>query len=75
MSKGAVFKKWIANAARGDRRVYWHGFLAHDRTNSFIRKDAIEVSAIALEAQSSGLIHVVQKRIAEDCYDYIAVKR
>jgi hypothetical protein len=72
---------WFGTAVPGDRLVYHRGFLAIDVSPLTFKLPEPErrmlqrVADRALQLAEAGLIHVVQRRIAEDEFAYIAIAR
>ena len=50
--------------------VYWTGFLAHDRKK---HHRANEIADIAYGHYLAGRVDLVQRKLGQDVYDYIAV--
>jgi hypothetical protein len=71
----------MANAAAGDRFTYYTGFLALSIDADGRRLPAADRKHLVLVAQSAwasaqrGLIHLLQRRLGENCFEYFAVAR
>lgn len=63
------FNHWLINGPKGSKFVYHIGFLAN--VPSRARREAND----AWNAYQEGLVELVQKRIADGQYLYMAVKR
>lgn len=81
----AQFVSWIAQSHKGDRFQYHLGFLLHDRrfkVTSAINGTGImidnlplgDIAAAVIAAYEEGYIVPVQKRLAEDVYQYLAIR-
>jgi hypothetical protein len=77
--------EWIAQSHKGDRFVYHVGHLLHDRkfrvklagTGGFADVPVIplqNIATAALEAYWSGYVVLVQKRLGEDTFQYLAIR-
>jgi hypothetical protein len=72
---------WLNQANPGDVLEYHRGFLALDRSHhsSLLREDdrqvLCRVANIAMRLSDRGLVDLVQRRIARDCFSYLAVAR
>lgn len=69
------FDKWFRTAAAGERIIYYRGVLTTTRHGNweFVHKDA---AARAWNmAVTTGLLDLIQKKIGDMDYQYIAVKR
>jgi len=66
--EGITLRIWADKAQPGEQRIYHLGFLAR-------AEEASTLAAVALELQHAGEVNLVQKRIAEDMYVYIAQRR
>jgi hypothetical protein len=75
------FCAWVAQAEPGEALVYHRGFLVVD-TDKLLSKLAGEarialrrLADAAFRAAEQDLVHLVQARLATDCFAYIAVVR
>jgi hypothetical protein len=72
---------WYGAAMPGDRLVYHRGFLAIDVSPLTFklpepdRRVLLRLAERALKMAEAGLVHLVQQRIAEDAFTYIAIAR
>lgn len=72
---------WIGQAAPGDRLEYHRGFLALDTfsigspLDDHERKALARVAARAMWAAGQDLVHLVQRRIGEGEFSYLAIAR
>src|SRR5690348_16372930 len=70
-------ESWVRTAAPGQAALYHEGFLANDRqANSLKDLKAMQVNALALMADklaTNGFVHLVQRRIDAEHYQYIAI--
>jgi hypothetical protein len=72
---------WLSQAEPGATLEYHRGFLGVDRTplgqsmSLKDRIDLIDVAERAMRLAEQGLIHLVQRRIADDTFSYLAVAR
>lgn len=53
-----------------ERVVYWTGYVARDRAKS---SRADDISNIAYQHYLAGRVDLVQRRLGENVYDYIAI--
>lgn len=71
----------LADAAPGDTIVYHVGLLARDRdkivTTLFPdRRDELEIVARrAWQMAEAGLVHLLQRRVADECFAYLVIVR
>jgi hypothetical protein len=76
---------WIANSHKGDRFQYHLGHLLHDRrfkvtqarTGGSTLIDNIplgEIADAAVRAYEDGFVVLVQHKISEDLYQYLAIR-
>ncbi|WP_196223267.1 hypothetical protein [Roseibium sp. RKSG952] len=76
-----AFCAWIAQSTPGDRLEYHRGFLALDaypmfsRLTDAARKELQRLGTRAFWAAEQDLVHLLQKRIGEERFSYIAVAR
>ena len=72
---------WVSQAEAGDALIYHRGFLVVDTDKSVSilpteRRLALRgVADAAFRAAEQGLVHLVQERLATDCFAYIAIAR
>lgn len=75
------FKYWLRNAIKGERVVYYTGFLLRDReiltrnglnTDGF--PDTIKAAISAWNSYRDGAVKLVQRKRGDFEYEYIAVK-
>jgi hypothetical protein len=72
---------WLSQAEPGATLEYHRGFLGVDRTplgqsmSLKDRIDLIDVAERAMRLAEQGLVHLVQRRIADDTFSYLAVAR
>ncbi len=72
---------WLSQAEPGETLEYHRGFLGVDRTplgqsmSLKDRIDLIDVAERAMRLAEQGLVHLVQRRIADDTFSYLAVAR
>lgn len=76
-----AFQYWNKGARKGERVVYYDGFLMRDReyfirgggfANNFPPK--IKAAISAWDAYMNGSVMLVQKKVAAHEYQYIAIK-
>ena len=74
------FCDWLASASPGDRFEYHRGFLSLDRSPHAHglpdrqRRRLVEVADFAMTAADSLRVFLIQRRLGDDDYSYIAVK-
>jgi hypothetical protein len=73
------FVKWLGLASPGERIVYAVGFLSIAAHKADIGKDPAgpklnAVQAAAWKAHERGQVHLVQRRLGAERYEYFAVK-
>lgn len=74
------FVDWLVDAEPGDATAYYRGHLSHDRCESTKvhspedRRRLVAIAKRALAAQESGSVHLVQRRLGEADFLYIAVR-
>ncbi len=72
---------WLSQAEPGETIEYHRGFLGIDRTPfgqpmSIIARDDLNcLAARAMRLAEQGLVHLVQRRLGEDAFSYLAVAR
>lgn len=76
-----MFCAWYGSAAPGDRIVYHRGFLAIDvspltyKLPDAERRTLLRVAERALQLAEDGLVHLVQRRMGEGDFTYLAIAR
>lgn len=76
-----MFCAWFGSAVPGDRIVYHRGFLAVDASplTSTVpdaeRRALLSVAERALQLADDGLVHLVQRRMGEGDFIYLAIAR
>lgn len=76
-----IFCAWYGSAVPGDRIVYHRGFLAVDASplTSTVpdaeRRALLRVAERALQLAQDGLVHLVQRRMGDGDFTYLAVAR
>ena len=74
------FVDWILDAEPGAATPYYRGHLAYDRCEStkvhpdHKRRRLIAIARRALAEEENGLVHLVQRRLAEEDYIYLMVR-
>ncbi len=72
---------WLSQAQPGDALEYHRGFLGIDRTShgqpmtAKDRADLIRMGERAMRLAEQGYVHLVQRRIREDTFSYLAIAR
>ena len=72
---------WLNQAEPGDVLEYHRGFLALDRSHhsSLLREGdrqaLCRLADLAMRLANHGLLDLVQRRIASDCFSYLAIAR
>ena len=72
---------WLNQAEPGDALEYHRGFLALDRSGqspALSDDDRIalgQLASLAMRLANRGLVDLVQRRIARDCFSYLAIAR
>lgn len=75
------FCAWVAQAMPGDRLEYHRGFLVLDtfpglsKLGDNERNELRLLGSRAFWTEAQGLVHLVQERLAADCFAYIAIAR
>jgi hypothetical protein len=75
------FRRWLANARPGDRCTYYEGFIAPglDADGRPLaeaeRKKVLQLAQLAWSAAAGGMVHLLQRRLGENRYVYIATAR
>ncbi len=70
-----AFLRWARDARVGERLAYHRGFLAMDTV-----RDTLDAAALALVARAarglaaSGEVGLVQRRLGDGAYEYLAVR-
>lgn len=76
-----MFCAWYGSAVPGDRIIYHRGFLAIDvspltfKLPDAERRTLLRVAQRALQLAEDGLVHLVQRRIGEELFIYLAIAR
>ena len=76
-----TFCAWVAQAKPGDALEYHRGFLSLDRGCTDQEKltehqaKLSEMAERALDLAERGFLHLVQQRIGEACFRYLAIAR
>ncbi len=71
----------VADATPGDTIVYHIGLLARDRDKILTmvmpdRRDELEIVARrAWQMAEAGLVHLLQRRVADECFAYLVIVR
>lgn len=74
MSKYVDFQKWLQKAVLNDTFIYYKGFLAEDFGKLNMEKEVLQYTRTVLRLAERGVIAVVQKKIGNSNYEYMAVK-
>ena len=70
---------WLSQAEPGETAEYHRGFLGVDRTplgqpmSLKDRIDLIDVAERAMRLAEQGLVHLVQRRVGDDRFSYLAI--
>ena len=73
----SVFRRWVAIAAIGNQLVYHEGYLACDRAPEIPTAESRrlhKVAQVIMNAAEDGRVHLVQRRLGEGRFAYIAVR-
>lgn len=76
----ARFCTWLADAPSGARIIYYRGLLAFERMPSAgvldqeRRQRLARLASRALQAAEDGRVHLLQRRLGDNDYLYIAIK-
>lgn len=76
-----AFYAWVSQATEGEALVYYRGFLAVDTETELGGLSVQERRALralgdaAFRAAQQSLVHLVQMRLATDCFAYLAIAR
>lgn len=84
-----AFKRWLRDARKGERYVYHIGYLPRDRTRMVevpVIRGEVHLMAVnhgpihhlaqlVMAAADADMVHLVQRRVNEDRFEYIAEKR
>ena len=74
------FVDWLIDAQAGAGAAYYRGNLAYDRCECTKvhspekRRRLISIAKRALAAEADGLVRLVQRRVSENDYVYLAVR-
>jgi hypothetical protein len=63
-----TLRAWAEVAKPGERRVYFTGYLARSR-------GMVSIASAAMELQDAGVVHLLQQRLGDEVYAYIAQRR
>ena len=72
-------RAWIDTAVTGDRIEYYRGFLSVDidpvlsRLAEPDREEIVRLAALARRSAEVGHVHLVQERLGDNCFSYVAV--
>ena len=71
---------WLNQAKPGDALEYHRGFLALDRSGQSPASDDDRIAlgqlaSLAMRLANRGLVDLAQRRIALDCFSYLAIAR
>lgn len=75
------FRRWLADAPAGDRFTYFIGFLAlgigaeGQWLPEAERKTSLRTAQMAWIAAERGRVHLLQRRLGENRFEYFAVAR
>jgi hypothetical protein len=75
------FVDWLTGATPGDALVYYRGHLSHDRMPSAEalgdsdRRGLSDVANRVLAAEAQGLVMPVQRRVGQNDWLYVAIRR
>lgn len=76
-----TFTKWASHAKRGQKASYFRGWLMHERMTNHSSRTTGPNAALyfktcnkAWEFYTMGVVTLVQKRMGEEDYIYMAVK-
>jgi hypothetical protein len=78
------FEAWLRKANRGDEFIYHKGFLMTDRASFFQlggtvmsipNVDIDKTAKLAMEASDNNQVCLVQRKLGEAEYEYVALKR
>jgi hypothetical protein len=71
------FNAWEKTARSGESVVYFQGYLAYARGGEKKNPEQLKLSKMAdraYEAHDEGRVHLIQKRVSDYSWNYIAVK-
>jgi hypothetical protein len=77
----AMFERWLSTAKEGQVLVYHRGALAPptnlngDALREAARLNLVRVAHCLWVAAQQGRVHLLQRRLGEDCFEYLAVAR
>ena len=74
MNKYVDFQKWLQEAVLNDTFIYYNGFLAEDIGKITMDKEVLQYTRTVLRLAERGVIAVVQKKIGNCNYEYMAIK-
>lgn len=78
------FEAWVASASPGDTYVYYQGFLCHDRSytvwvgrvqETLYNEPTHSVGLAAKAAYEAGKVHLLQRRVGPEDFEYLAIRR
>ena len=76
-----MFCSWLGTAEPGERIIYHRGFLAIDTSPLTFklpdgeRRELLRIAQRALHLAEEGLLHLVQRRVGEGEFTYLAIAR
>jgi hypothetical protein len=71
----AAFDRWAAMAHHGERATYALGFIARDGGPPLGGAVLLrETARVARRSSDQELVFLVQKKVNEGCYEYIAIR-
>ena len=82
--KVSEFAEWLKTAKRGYTTQYYLGFLGAERqTDVYIGKRVFvtsvgtvdEIGNAAMAAYEQNLVHLVQRKVTDGVYEYLAIRR
>lgn len=78
------FADWLKSSRRGDRLLYYLGFLCHDRSyertiapnvkTTVVNKDLDRLAAAVWEAYENRQVIPVQSKLTHGVYEYLVVR-
>lgn len=71
------FPAWVAEAKPGDTVCYYRGFLTRDcdPTSEGDTAHARLVRRMAAQSEAGGDVHLTQRKVKADLYEYLATRR
>jgi cystathionine beta-lyase/cystathionine gamma-synthase len=67
-AEAITLRAWAEVAKPGERRIYFTGFLARS-------SGMAALASVAMELQEAGAVHLLQQRLGDEVYAYIAQRR